>query len=126
MYCEDVSLIPTTKSYFIRNIFNACYNFGFSSPRTDVCSTCLQLMESIKGEMEKRKKNIDESHVHKLCTKSFFNLFKEEKPGDLALTFDCQRNQPPYWNFSSVVSSSCKINNLCSLAFYNFRSHYRY
>lgn len=33
------------KRGFFRRVFNRNYSLGFGSPRTDVCSTCLQLLE---------------------------------------------------------------------------------
>lgn len=44
------------KQSFFRNIFNTQYNVGFGTPRTDVCSTCLSLMEKIKQEKDPGKK----------------------------------------------------------------------
>lgn len=34
-----------------------------------------------------------ERHVYKLCTKIQFNLLKQEKPGLVTMSFDCQKNQ---------------------------------
>lgn len=36
------------KENYFRHIFNTDYDIGFGSPRTNVCSTCLQLTEKIK------------------------------------------------------------------------------
>lgn len=47
MYNEKPRTIPVKHSYF-RHIFNRYYNLGFSTPRTDVCSTFLQLQKKIR------------------------------------------------------------------------------
>lgn len=98
-YCKkaesDTSFIMVKKSYFCR-IFNTCYNIGFGSPRTDVCSTCLQLSERIKKEKdEKVKQNLlTERRIHKLRAKAFFSMLEEEREGLKTISFDCQKNQP--------------------------------
>lgn len=82
-YCKemktDPSMIMVKESYF-RHIFNTCYNIGFGSPRTDVCSTCLQLAGKIKvakGE-ELKMKLTTERKLHKLRAKAFFDSHREE------------------------------------------------
>lgn len=96
MYSSEFKDTPleVKKSYF-RGIFNRCYNIGFGSPRTDVCSVCLQLKEKIKVEKsdDAKKKLIIEYHVHKLRAKAFFEFLKEENPELLTISFDCQKNQ---------------------------------
>lgn len=47
---------PLKESYF-RHIFNTEFNLGFGSPSTDMCSTCIQLLEKIKTEKDESKKN---------------------------------------------------------------------
>lgn len=97
MYCQKMKHNPillVKKSYFSM-IFNSKYNIGFGSPRTDVCSLCLQLSEKIKIEKDENvKKNLmTERHVHKLRAKAFFDHLKEEKPELIIISFDCQKNQ---------------------------------
>lgn len=43
------------KSYF-RTIFNQDFNLGFGTPRTDVCSKCIELDEKIKKESDQEKR----------------------------------------------------------------------
>lgn len=83
------------KSYF-RNIFNNCYNMGFGTPQTDVCSKCMELSEKIKKESDPSKKNIlmTEKRVHSLRAKAFFEKLQEEQDGLKILSFDCQRICP--------------------------------
>lgn len=87
--------IPVKINYF-RKIFNTEYNLGFGNPRTDVCSTCLQLGERIKTcrDLEDKKTLITELRVHKLRAKAFFHLLQENNDDLLILSFDCQKNQP--------------------------------
>lgn len=40
---------PVKQSYF-RAVFNQDFNLGFGSPRTDLCSKCLEIQEKIKNE----------------------------------------------------------------------------
>lgn len=47
-HCDEVP----KKSYF-RLIFNTRFNYGFSSLKQNVCSTCLSLKEQIKVEVGK-------------------------------------------------------------------------
>ncbi|CAG4948788.1 unnamed protein product [Parnassius apollo] len=44
---EDLPGYDVTIEYF-RKVFNTSFNIGFGSPRQDVCSDCLQLLEGIK------------------------------------------------------------------------------
>ncbi|CAH4033330.1 unnamed protein product [Pieris brassicae] len=47
--------LKVKKGYF-RKIFDNNYNLGFGSPRTDVCSVCLQLFEKIKRASDETEK----------------------------------------------------------------------
>lgn len=87
--------IPVKMNFF-RKIFNTEYNLGFGSPRTDVCSTCLQLGERIKTctDIEVKTRLITELRVHKLKAKAFFQLLQEDNDELLIPSFDCQKNQP--------------------------------
>lgn len=66
------------KSYF-RTIFNQEFNLGFGTPRTDVCSKCIELDEKIKKEKDQEKKStlMIEKRVHMLRAKAFFKLLQE-------------------------------------------------
>lgn len=82
------------KRGFFRRVFNTNYSLGFGSPRTDVCSTCLQLLEKIKLETDPTKRQLlmTEKRVHSLRAKAFFSLVKEESPDLKTLSFDCEKN----------------------------------
>lgn len=82
------------KKTFFRNIITREYNLGFGTPVTDACSTCISLQEAVKRETDVNKKNelMIEMRVHKLKAKAFFNILKEEPPGVVQFSFDCQRN----------------------------------
>ena len=84
------------KQGFFRNIFNSRFNIGFGSPKTDVCSTCLQLTEKIKVETSQAAKQelITQHRIHKLRAKQFFKMLQEETPGVLIISFDCEKNLP--------------------------------
>lgn len=84
------------KRGFFRTVVNRNYSLGFGSPRTDVCSTCSQLLEKIKLETDstKRQSLTVEKRVHTLKAKAFFALVKEESPDLKTLSFDCENNMP--------------------------------
>ncbi|CAK1578323.1 unnamed protein product [Parnassius mnemosyne] len=84
------------KKGLFRKIFNNNYNLGFGSPRTDVCSTCILLLEKIKRESDEAQKQrlMVEHRVHKLKAKAFFNLVREERPNLKTFSFDCEKNLP--------------------------------
>lgn len=94
MYQIDNNEQPVKKSYF-RHIFNTQYNLGFGTPRTDVCSTCLQLTEKIKRcSDEKIKVNLmTEKRVHKMRAQAYFSLLRQAENGVVIYSFDCQKNQ---------------------------------
>jgi len=94
MYLKENENLPVKDSYF-RKIFNTQYNLGFGSPRTDVCSTCLQLTEKIKACHDKdMKANLfAQKRLHKLKSKAFYSLLKERDEGVETFSFDCQKNQ---------------------------------
>lgn len=87
--------IPVRESYF-RNIFNTEYNLGFGNPRTDVCSTCLELTEKIRTIKDQAEKQnlIIQKRIHKLKANAFYDFLREDKEDLLILSFDCQKNQP--------------------------------
>ncbi|KAM3955420.1 uncharacterized protein ACR2FA_010691 [Aphomia sociella] len=82
------------KSSYFRNIFNRKYNLGFGTPRTDVCSLCLQFGEKLKTETDVNIRNdlMIKQRIHKLKAKAFFGFLKEEAPDMLTLSFDCEKN----------------------------------
>lgn len=97
MYKEQAEAqFQTVKASYFRRIFNTTFNIGFGSPRTDVCSTCLQLQEQIKYEKDSNKKKdlMIKKREHSLRAKAFYNLLKENDESLLILSFDCQKNQP--------------------------------
>ncbi|CAG4952528.1 unnamed protein product [Parnassius apollo] len=98
MYNKQLNLeanLKVKKGPF-RKIFNNNYNLGFGSPRTDVCSTCILLLEKIKRESDEAQKQrlMVEHRVHKLKAKAFFNLVREERPNLKTFSFDCEKNLP--------------------------------
>lgn len=95
MYSSNENNIPVKESYF-RMIFNTQYNLGFGSPRTDVCSTCLQLTEKIKRTNDEKTKQELRAmkRVHKLRASAFTELLQDKNEEKLMLSFDCQKNLP--------------------------------
>ncbi|XP_069355603.1 uncharacterized protein [Maniola hyperantus] len=83
------------KQSFFRHVFNTKYNIGFGNPRTDVCSTCIELLERIKTEKDASKKNVlmAEKRIHRLKYKAFYAILQEENEIIQTITFDCQKNQ---------------------------------
>lgn len=59
-----------------RNIFNTNFNLDFGSPRTDVCSNCLQFEEKIKRTTDLQQKNdmIMQKRVHRLRANAVYLL----------------------------------------------------
>lgn len=111
-----------------RLVFNTSFNIGFGSPRQDVCSTCLQLSETLKIEKDPatRVSIMTQARVHKLRAAAFFNYLKEDRDDLITLSFDCEKNLPLpkipdqatyyarqlyIYNFTVVIgSSSQKLN----------------
>lgn len=90
--------LKVRKGYF-RKIFNNYYNLGFGSPRTDVCSICLQYDELIKScekekDLQKKAETTIKKRVHKLRAEAFFHLVREEQNHMITFYFDCQKNCP--------------------------------
>lgn len=83
------------KSYF-RHIFNSSYNLGFGTPKTDACSTCLELNSKIASENDPQKKAslMTEKRVHSLRAKAFYEKLNEVMDGLKIMSFDCQKNLP--------------------------------
>lgn len=103
------------QSYF-RAIFNEDFNLGFGSPRTDVCSKCIEFNEKLKTEKDVSKRNqlIIEQRVHKIKAKAFFKLLREKKNQMATFSFDCQKNLV----LPKVPDQSCYYSR--QLYLYNF------
>ncbi|KAL0868250.1 hypothetical protein ABMA27_007781 [Loxostege sticticalis] len=96
MYNQERDEELKVKQSFFRKIVNTSYNFGFGSPRTDVCSTCISLQERLKTEKDPSKRNelLVEKRIHRLKYKAFYNILQEENEAIKTISFDCQKNQP--------------------------------
>lgn len=94
MYNDQCATEERVKLSYFRMIFNTKYNLSFTTPRTDVCSTCIELTEKIKRcTVEEEKKNlVIEKTVHKRRAYAFFQLLKEARDDLVTLSFDCQKN----------------------------------
>lgn len=94
MYVKENINFPVKESYF-RLIFNTEYNIGFGTPRTDVCSTCLQLTEKIKrcNDQDTKARLLTEKKVHKMKAEAFYQILREPEEGVVIFSFDCQKNQ---------------------------------
>lgn len=101
---------------FFRNVFNKCYNIGFGSPRTDVCSKCLEFFERCKRENneEEKRKIMLEKKIHNLKAAAFFEILRTIEEGTLTMSFDCQKNMA----LPKVPDSSAYFSS--QLNFYNF------
>ncbi|CAH3987771.1 unnamed protein product [Pieris brassicae] len=66
MFMESDDANTSVNGSHFRRIFNAHYNLGFGTPKTGVCSKCLELNEKIMIETDPNKKNelIIEKRVH--------------------------------------------------------------
>lgn len=95
MYSGIEGNVPVKESYF-RMIFNTNYNLGFGSPRSDMCSVCLQLRERISSakDVTEQAALTTELRVHKARAKAFFELLQDEDPSKLIVSFDCEKNMP--------------------------------
>ncbi|KAK4883911.1 hypothetical protein RN001_000182 [Aquatica leii] len=85
---------PVKESYF-RHIFNTEYNLGFGTPKSDVCSTCLQLTEKIKtcNDNNVKTKLITEKQVHKMKAQEYFKMLRKVEENVALFSFECQKNQ---------------------------------
>lgn len=96
MYKVSEHVHPLVKLSYFRHVFNTSYNIGFGTPKTDVCSTCLELKEKIKIEIDPIKKNLlmIKKRVHSLRAKAFFEKLGSAPEGVKIISFDCQKNLP--------------------------------
>ncbi|XP_037302209.1 uncharacterized protein LOC119192498 [Manduca sexta] len=93
---KDENPQSVVKQSYFRHIFNSEFNLGFGTPKTDVCSTCIELNERINKENDRVKKNelMTALRVHKLRAKAFFKMLQEQKDDMITFSFDCQKNCP--------------------------------
>lgn len=96
MYSDQALSGLGVKIGFFRKIFNTSFNIGFGSPRQDVCSTCLQFVERIKSETNATEKQslIAHHRIHKLRSKAFFQMLRDDDPEKIVISFDLQKNLP--------------------------------
>ncbi|PSN57593.1 hypothetical protein C0J52_00508 [Blattella germanica] len=87
--------LKVKKAYF-RNFFCTNYNIGFGSPSTDACSTCLMLKEKqLNSKTPEEKVEVMTQlyvRVHKIKAKASYDILRNEKPNELILSYDCQKN----------------------------------
>lgn len=95
MYVNEPEMIPVKESFF-RMVFNTNYNIGFGSPRTDVCSQCLQLDEKVKMAKDEVTKSTlrFEKSVHIKRANAFYDKLREDQEDLLIISYDCQKNLP--------------------------------
>lgn len=134
---EDVPELKVKHSFF-RKELNVNYNIGFGNPRTDVCSRCTELLESIKVAKtnEEKQSLMVAKRVHKLRAQAFYTLLKDDDRQVMTLSFDCQKNhclpklpdqsayfsrQYNFYNFTIVIG-----NSKCKLTTENVWSYYWY
>ncbi|CAH2100544.1 unnamed protein product [Euphydryas editha] len=96
MYNDEALPDFEVKIGFFRKVFTTSFNIGFGSPRTDVCSTCLELVERLKiTANENEKQNFRTQYrIHKLRAKAFFTFLRDNNPEVQIISFDCQKNLP--------------------------------
>lgn len=96
MYDEKAEAHLKVKRSYFRMVFNTNFNLGFGSPRTDVCSVCLQYTEKIKAASDENTKKdmMFQLRVHKKRAKAFFNYLKDDSPNVYIFSYDCQKNMP--------------------------------
>lgn len=82
------------KECFFRDYFNKHFNVGFGTPKTDLCSTCLQYKFNMQKETDETKKTnlAAQQRLHKLRADSFYTCLQEEKEDLVTFSFDCQKN----------------------------------
>lgn len=115
MYNNEKSGDEKVKPWLFRHVFNNKFNLGFGSPRSDVCSKCLELAEKLKycKIANEKTKLIHERRVHKLRAKAFYSLLKENDDHLAIFSFDCQKNQvlPKVPDQSAYYSRQLYIHN---------------
>lgn len=94
MYQEKYLNRQGAKQGLFKKHFNTEYNLGFGTPRTDICSICLQFQENIKTETDsvKKKDLMIQKRIHTLNAKAFYSILKTKEDGSKTMSFDCQNN----------------------------------
>lgn len=79
MYNETAVAEEKVKESYFRNIFNTRFNLSFKTPRTDVCSTCLELSERLKRALndDEKKQLATEKKIHKQKADAFFGFLRK-------------------------------------------------
>ncbi len=93
-----------TYEHFHR-IFSSDFNMAFGSPRTDVCSTCVEFESKIKAGGDIAENAALELKLHKLESKHFTRIYNQETEDSSTFTacFDMQQNFPlPRTNIGEV------------------------
>lgn len=82
------------KESFFRAYVNKTFNIGFGTPKTDICSTCLQFKTNIKKTQDDANKNnlIAQQRLHKIRANCFYALLQETREDLATFSFDCQKN----------------------------------
>ncbi|XP_063219813.1 uncharacterized protein LOC134529541 [Bacillus rossius redtenbacheri] len=84
------------KYSLFRHIFQYNFNISFKTPRTDACSTCLQLTNQMKAATTGSEEKFDlmvKLRVHKLKASAFYSQIKERRTErTVVFTYDCQKN----------------------------------
>lgn len=96
MYNDEALPDFEVKIGFFRKVFNTFFNIGFGSPRKDVCSTCLELLEGLKVMTDKNERqNIRTQYrIHKLRAKCFSSFIRDNNLEVQIISFDCQNFTP--------------------------------
>lgn len=93
--CMDNNEELKVKECFFRDYFNKNFNIGFGTPKTDLCSTCLQYKTNIKqhalGTAERENFEAQQK-LHKLRANAFYQILQEERDDLVTFSFDCQKN----------------------------------
>lgn len=79
-----------------RRVFEKDFNIGFSSPASDICSTCLLYKNKLKIEKDPNQIAAlkGEYAFHKIRAKAFTSHMKRKPENSLSLCFDLQQVQP--------------------------------
>ncbi|CAH2011897.1 unnamed protein product [Acanthoscelides obtectus] len=120
MFNNTVDKDLQVKESFLRYFFTRKYNVGFGTPKTDMCSTCLQFQDQIKKSLDINTKNrlMAQQRAHKIRAKCFYELLKEVHADNEVVTFsfDCQKKPGSAKNrrSSSLLQYAAKLLSLCN------------
>lgn len=80
---------------FFSRIFNTQFNIGFGSPASDVCGFCVRHQRQIHlcQDPQEKMKLMTNLRVHRLRSKQFHKMMKEESNESLSFCFDLQQVQ---------------------------------